>query len=152
MLNSKPTHSNNSVILKLENPTLQHINGFTRITGFIKIRRMVDLISMLDLDANPRSSKVSNITKEITKTLQEESELLPFKSKGILLGSSSCKVLERNRFELEFSDRRIEGILDGGHNTLAIALFLLKAAGASEKEVKQAKDWHLMKSLWAKYH
>lgn len=148
MIQNRPSLANSSVILKLESPTVQKLNDFTRITGFVKIRRLVDLISLLDLDANPRSSKVSNITKEITKTLEEEPELLPFKSKGILLGSSNCKALERNRFELEFNDRKIEGILDGGHNTLAIALFLLEAAGLDEKDLKRAKDWQLMKELW----
>lgn len=138
----------NLVILKLEKPHVINLNEFTRITGLIKVRRLVDLFTKLDLEANPRSSKISNITKSITATLNDEPELLPFKSKGLLLGSSQCVSLERDRFQLDFVQRDIEGILDGGHNALAIAMFLLEVAGVSKSELKRVATWKEMKSIW----
>ena len=52
----------------------------------------------------------------------------PFKTKGILLASSRYENLDRDRVRIHFDSRNIEGILDGGHNTLAIGLLILKRA------------------------
>lgn len=55
-------------------------------------------------------------------------ELFPFKTKGILLASSRYENLDRDRVRIHFDSRNIEGILDGGHNTLVIGLLILKRA------------------------
>lgn len=144
-------HSANTVILKVEAHAPRTIGNIQRITGFVKIRTLGELISKLDLDANPRSSKRSSITKEIIETIKETPELYPFKSKGILIGASECVSLDRGRYSLTFNDRNLEGILDGGHNTLSIALFLLESAGASERELKKIHTWSEMKEVWAEY-
>lgn len=51
-----------------------------------------------------------------------------FKTKGILLVSSRYENLDRDRVRIHFDSRNIEGILDGGHNTLVIGLLILKRA------------------------
>lgn len=52
-----------------------------------------------------------------------------FKSKGILLASSSYESLDRGRYRLSFASHdEVEGILDGGHNTLAIGSYILSEA------------------------
>jgi hypothetical protein len=76
--------------------------------------------------------------------------LFPFKSKGILIGTSGYESLQRNRFELVFDDPASEGILDGGHNMLAIGLHMLSAV-ADEKEVARVSLWEDMKDLWVEY-
>jgi hypothetical protein len=79
-------------------------------------------------------------------------ELFPFKSKGILLAAGACIPRERNRFELVFEDEDIQGILDGGHNLLAIALHVLREAlgkDEAERALKKAKRWDDVAEIWA---
>lgn len=145
------TYNENTVILKVEEHAPRTIGKIQRITGFVKIRSLGELITKLDLDANPRSSKRSSVTKDIIETIKETPDLYPFKSKGILLGASECVSLDRGRYSLTFNDRRLEGILDGGHNTLAIALFLLETAGVPERDLKKIQTWSGMKEIWGQY-
>jgi len=140
----------NSITLKVEYPETRSLDNIRRISGFIKVRGMIDLITELDLDANPRSAKRSSVTAEIVETIQTTPELYPFKSKGILLGASAFQELGRGSYELNFKDRKLEGILDGGHNTLAIGLYLLAEAGVPEKALGKARTWNEMKELWEK--
>ena len=152
--------SNATAIIKIENPNLRVLNNIQRITGFIKVRGLIDIITNLDLDANPRNAKKSPVTKEIIETIRETPELYPFKSKGILIGASECVELERNRYSLSFQNLKLEGILDGGHNTLAIALYLLdesillsdnpKFIAEKQKELNRVKTWDEMKKFWEK--
>lgn len=147
---SRP-YSEDTVTLKVESSETRVIGSIERINGFLKLNNMVELITKLDLDANPRSSRKSNVTAEIIETIETTPELLPFKSKGLLLGASECTPRERSRYALTFNDRKLEGILDGGHNTLAIGLFLLSQAGASPAEIRKVKIWSDLKELWGKY-
>ena len=89
----------NSITLKVEYPETRSLDNIRRISGFIKVRGMIDLITELDLDANPRSAKRSSVTAEIVETIQTTPELYPFKSKGILLGASAFQELGRGRWE-----------------------------------------------------
>ncbi len=73
------------------------------------------------LEANPRTAKVGQITSDIRESIETTPDLFPFKTKGILVASANCKELERRRYHMTFENPAIEGILDGGHNTLAIA-------------------------------
>lgn len=153
-------YSNATAIIKIENPNLRVLNNIQRITGFIKVRGLIDIITNLNLDANPRNAKKSPVTKEIIETIRETPELYPFKSKGILIGASECVELERNRYSLSFQNLKLEGILDGGHNTLAIALYLLeesillsdnpKFIAEKQKELNRVKTWDEMKKFWEK--
>ena len=159
---SNTVHSSEdlSVILKVESPETRVFNNIRRITGFVKVRGLIDLITVLNLDANPRSAKKSQVTTEIIETIRETPELYPFKSKGILIGASEYDDFNRNRFHLLFHNLKLEGILDGGHNTLAIALYLLEEAillssnpekiEKNQKELRKVKTWDQMKKFWKK--
>src|SRR3546814_8421165 len=96
-----------------------------------------------DLEANPRAAKIGSVTNAIVESLEETPELFPFKSKGILIGTSSYEALQRNRFELTFDNPESEGILDGGHNMLAIGVHML-AAVTDERELGSISLWEEM--------
>ena len=118
-----------------------------RIVGFVEVKNLLQVFDVLDLDANPRSAKVGHVTGEIVQTLQTSPDLFPFKSKGILIGCSMVRELERNRFELQIGDTSVEGILDGGHNMLAIGLNLLSLV-LPETNLKKIRYWDQMKEAW----
>lgn len=126
------------------------IAGIKRYTGFVRGRDLYALFDNVSLEANPRAAKVGSVTAAILESLEETPELFPFKSKGILIGTSGYEALQRNRFELNFEDPASEGVLDGGHNMLAIGLHML-AAVADEKEVDSVALWEDMKELWDDY-
>src|SRR5439155_218534 len=123
------------------------IAGIKRYTGFVRGRDLYGLFDHVSLEANPRAAKTGNVTRAILDSLSETPELFPFKSKGILIGTSTYEVLQRNRFELTFADPDSEGILDGGHNMLAIGIHMLSAV-ADEKEIGRVTLWEDMKDLW----
>ena len=147
------------VNVKIERLEERTLGDLRRFSGFIKVRGMVDLITNLDLEANPRSAKRSSVTADIIDTITETPEFYPFKSKGILIGAAEYMKYDDDCFTLTIRNPRLEGILDGGHNTLAIALYLLGEAIAlnnrdySEvsklrKELRQVKTWSQMKEKW----
>lgn len=80
-------------------------------------------------------------------------ELFPFKTKGVLLASSRYENLDRDRVRIHFDSRNIEGILDGGHNTLAIGLLILKRAldFTGGKLPRGQKTWGIFKAFWTQY-
>jgi len=123
------------------------IAGIKRYTGFVRGRDLYPLFDHLSLEANPRAAKVGAVTRAIIESLDKTPELFPFKSKGILLGTSTYEALQRNRFELHFEDPASEGVLDGGHNMLGIGLFMLSAV-AEEGELARVSLWDEMKELW----
>src|SRR5436190_1333044 len=76
------------------------IAGIKRYTGFVRGRDLYPLFDHLSLDANPRAAKTGAVTNAILESLDRTPDLCPFKSKGILLGTSNYEALQRNRFEL----------------------------------------------------
>ncbi|HEX3966596.1 MAG TPA: hypothetical protein VHW70_01400, partial [Edaphobacter sp.] len=126
------------------------IAGIKRYTGFVRGRDLYPLFDHVSLDANPRAAKTGAVTDAIIESLERTPELFPFKSKGILLGTSTFDALQRNRFELRFEDPASEGVLDGGHNMLAIGLFMLSEV-VCEKELARATLWDEMKELWEEH-
>ena len=128
------------------------IGSFERITGFILCKDIEPIITSLNLDANPRNSRRSKkVTDPITETIENMPAAFPLMSKGILLGSSKCSNDGHGKYRLTFKDLSLEGILDGGHNSLAIGRAILRKAGASETELNKIKTWDDMKDLWAHY-
>ncbi len=130
--------------------TENSIAGIKRYTGFVRGKDLFPLFDHLSLDANPRTAKVGNITSAIIESLSNTPELFPFKSKGILIGTSDYEPLQRNRFELRFVDPASEGVLDGGHNMLAIGLFMLSSV-VDRQRLAKAAFWDDMKKLWEEY-
>jgi AIPR protein len=123
------------------------IAGIKRYTGFIRGRDLYPLFDHASLEANPRAAKTGNVTNDILESLKKTPELFPFKSKGILLGTSDYETLQRNRFELRFNDPASEGILDGGHNMLAIGIHMLSEI-LEQREITKISLWEEMKDRW----
>ena len=122
----------------------------SKIQGTATPDSIIRLLDVADLSANPREAKVGNVTDEIQDSLETTPQLLPYKSKGLLLAAESCVARERNRFELMFNDPDVEGILDGGHNLLALALFILRRALGedADKELRGVKRWANIPPVW----
>ena len=119
----------------------------TRLIGFVPAMYLLPLFDQAGLAANPRSSRRNAVVDDILSTLQTSPEMFRYKSKGILIGTSEYTPLQRQRFRLSFSDPDIEGILDGGHNMLAIGLHILQPF-MEEREWKRLKSWNDMKVAW----
>jgi hypothetical protein len=136
--------------LKFEQSSEQQVGFVTRVTGLVRIKHLIPLIDELNLQANPRDSKVGPVTADIRESLTVTPEVFPFKSKGILLAASDFRRLDRGRYGLSFADPDLEGILDGGHNTLAIGLHILELVYGedSEAKLKPVKLWQDFKELW----
>lgn len=136
------------IILRFDQKSEHVIAYARRISGFVKIRALLPIIDTLNLDANPRESKVGPITQAIQESLDRTPDTFPSKTKGLLIGCSDYRELERNRIELNFQDSMLEGILDGGHNTLAIGLHVLEHVGIPESQIKKIKRWGDFRSVW----
>jgi hypothetical protein len=137
------------VILKIHGCHKQDSDILNKIIGLLDAKGMCNLIDNADLEANPRLAKASKVTDSIRETMETSPELFMFKSKGLLVSSRICKHLERDRFQLEFQEPELEGILDGGHNTLAIASHFISCA--MEAENFTAKTWEEVKIKWDEY-
>jgi hypothetical protein len=122
-----------------------------RIVGFVKARNMLPLFDAADLEANPRSAKAGPVTDAIIDSIAETPQTFPFKTKGVLVGASDYDALDRKRFELRFENPRVEGILDGGHNMLAIGTHILSQAVDDKKVIKGIRDWRSFKDAWEEH-
>lgn len=128
----------------------QTVKDITKFVGLITAKSFISVIDNLNLDANPRSSKTGAVTDAIQDTIENQPDLFPFMTKGILLAASDYKVLEGNYIKIVPDDLKIEGILDGGHNTLAIGLYILKEALHHNNEAMPtgSKKWDDFKRIW----
>ncbi len=142
-----------SIIIKFDFLSEQTVGEITKIVGLTQAKYLVPIIDALDLEANPRSSKTGPVTDAIQESIERDPAVFPFKTKGILLAAAQYERLERNRIKITPENRQIEGILDGGHNTLAIGLYILKNALALRGEglPKGAKTWDDFKQFWSIY-
>lgn len=147
--------SNDSVIIQIKYASEQSNGGILRVVGFVAVKNLIKLIDVLDLEANPRQSKVGVITKAIQNSMESTPELFPFKTKGILLGASEYELInsKKNRYKVTFSRRDREGILDGGHNMLAIGLYVLERA-CTHYGIKHSRvsNWGEFKKEWNDKH
>lgn len=146
------------IIIRLTSPHTQQVGNIQRVIGLMPAKYLISLIDSLDLDANPRNSKMGSVTEAIQASILADefttsNKLFPFKSKGILLASSRFECLERNRYRLLFAPHdEVEGILDGGHNTLAIGDYILenalRATGKRPLKKSQVNIWERFKETW----
>lgn len=141
----------NTLILKFEKSAEQEFGSVKRIVGLVAGRSLIKLIDNVGLGANPRSAKTGSVTSEIISSLEQSPDLFPFMTKGILLGTANYAELERQRYKITFDDSEVEGVLDGGHNTLAIATHILKESGVGEREIRSIRTWDDLKTVWQKY-
>lgn len=139
-----------TITIRLDQAAEQTYGFIKRVHGLVRLKGLIPLISDLDLEANPRDSKISKVTNDIRESLEKTPETFPYKTKGILVASSNFNLKDRNRYELSFMNPQVEGILDGGHNTLAVGLHILELAlGEKFPEVeKEIKLWDDFKKAW----
>jgi hypothetical protein len=136
------------VIVRYEQVDEQVEGPVRRVIGFVKAKNMLALFDAADLEANPRSAKAGPVTEAIIESIEETPATFPFKTKGVLVGASDYDALDRRRYELRFEDPHVEGILDGGHNMLAIGTHILTLATADEKLGRRLKRWPDFADAW----
>lgn len=134
-------------IIRFDQAADQADGPIKRIIGFVQAKNLLSLFDDATLDANPRSAKANNVTADIIESVTEAPQLFQFKTKGILLGTSDYKELQRNRFELNFNNPAYEGLLDGGHNMLALGTYLLSHV-MDQKAIRKIKLWEDLKAAW----
>ncbi|MDK8245011.1 AIPR family protein [Corynebacterium sp. UMB10321] len=144
-------NTDRTIVIKMAHRNMADIGPLNRITGLINIANCIDLITQEDLTANPRRPKRTAITQDIVETLLTSPEMMPFYSKGLLIGCSNVLERERNRYQLHFADPEREGVLDGGHNLMAIALTVLMAIGVPESQLRKIKFWDQLKECWTEH-
>lgn len=139
-----------SIIIKLEGSHEFTLGEITKITGHVMAKYIPAIIDNLDLEANPRASSTGRVTDAIQDSINVNPILFPFKTKGILLAFSQYHYLDRGRIRLTADNPAIEGILDGGHNTLAIGLDILRKAleYADDTLPRRSLTWSDFKALW----
>lgn len=147
---------NEGITIRFEKSVKQSIGETTKIVGMVRAKYLIPVIDHLNLQANPRDSKTGPVTKAIQRSIDDDPMLFPFKTKGLLLAASSYEEMDRKRIRVIFKDLTTEGILDGGHNTLAIGLLILERAMgyarssglANVKLPSGTKTWNEFKQLW----
>jgi hypothetical protein len=141
---------NQKVVLRFDEVCTRDKYDLRRIEGTATVGSMIRLIDVADLQANPREAKVGDVTDAIEESLEDTPKIFHFKTKGLLLAAGNCEARERKRFQLHFEDEDIEGVLDGGHNLLAIALHILRKAlgNDSEKVLRGVKRWESITDVW----
>lgn len=123
-----PIDNQFDVTLKFDEAVTQNIGSFQRVFGLVKVKQLIGLIQAVDLDSNPRNSRAGSITADIMESLERYPETFPIMSKGILLSAVNYRKAERDRYQLRFEDKAVEGVIDGGHNLLALGLYILGEA------------------------
>ncbi len=137
-----------AVTIKFEHSFEQEIDHIVRVMGMVRIKNFIDILEVVDLDANPRSARVGSVTDAIAESIEKTPDIFPLKTKGILLASAKYTRRDRGRYEISVVEPRLEGILDGGHNSLEIGRLLLRVAGVNEKDIRGAKNWLAFRDLW----
>ena len=136
------------IIIRFEQVAEQVEGPVRRIVGFVKAKNMLQLFDAADLEANPRSAKAGPVTFDIIESITQTPETFPFKTKGVLVGASNYESLQRNRYELRFENTKIEGVLDGGHNMLALGTYVVAKAVGDDRLCRKIKRWPDLKSAW----
>lgn len=139
--------STSKIVIRFLEAASQTTGNMTRVIGFVPSRHIFTLFDNPALDANPRKPKVNRVTGDIIATLNETPELFQYKSKGLLIGTSSYEALQRNRYALDFYDPSSEGVLDGGHNMLSMGIFFLSKV-MDELPLRKIKDWEDLQEAW----
>ena len=119
--------------------TEQQIGSYTRISGLVTVKDVFKLFETVDLEANPRFAKISPVTRDISESLEKNDQLFPLMTQGILISSTDYQQQERGRFKLNFLDPMIEGVLNGGHNLLAVGASVLEKA--TGKGLRSGSNW-----------
>ena len=139
-----------NTIIRFDQVAEQQDGVIRRVVGFIQAKNLLSLFDDATLDANPRSAKANAVTRDIIESVRTDPENFQFKTKGILLGTSEYSELERKRYELRFTDPAYEGLLDGGHNMLALGTYVLGHV-MDDKALRKIRLWEDLKTAWRKH-
>lgn len=147
----------NAIILKVDALVQQDVadGNIRKYLGYINAKGVLDLLSVSELEANPRRPKINSATEAIKDTLDRTPELMSCKSKGLLISCSVVEELERNRLRLSFDPeyRNFEDVLDGGHNLFAISTFVIEELVAEDDvllaKARKIREWSDLKAFWA---
>lgn len=138
----------NSLIVRIHDASQQSY-GLNKLVGNVGLAAFVDLITIADLDANPRQAKKSMVTDDIEESLETEPDIFHFMTKGVLIGARRVETLERDRYRITFEDPQLEGILDGGHNTFANGRFIVRTLlDDGEAIAKKIRRWDDLRTVW----
>ena len=139
--------------IRIQQHHTQHIDVVNRILGLVPISELLPIFANLDLFANPRDAKKSTITEAIQKTLTDEAQIFPLKSKGLLISGAKFVEKSNGRVSVWFEDLSKQGIIDGGHNSFAIGQFILNKSleMSSETYRSKAKNWTDFKKEFIKF-
>ena len=144
-----------SLILKTRCFTIFNLGKINKVLCVIDAENIYKLLSYVNLAANPRESKKNKVTSSIIDTLTTSPEEMVNRTKGLLVSTQKCKQLERGRFQLVFEDDKTDGVLDGGHNLLAIGTFLLEKfyenTESISNDLSKIKCWDDFSHFWKKY-
>lgn len=135
----------------------QKVNVIQRITGFLNASGVAAVLDSLSLSANPRSAAWGSVAEAIFDSLQTGIQQYPNKTRGLLLGAANVTVdpgpKRRNApglaVAIRVDDPSIEGIMDGGHNLLAIGSWMLRRADENIASANRPfRDWTAMTEAW----
>ena len=144
------------LILKLEQSNAPQFSRegvkIKKITSSISVGNFIKLLYFANNDINPRNATNNKVAKDIVETLTVSPELFSLMSKGIVVATKHCTVLDRNRVRISLYDpataddqlKHQEGIMDGGHNAFAVANYI---ANVLDFDVRW-KKWSECKSFW----
>lgn len=146
----------NSIVLKTRYSTVFDLGKLKKALCIIDSENVSKLLDHVSLAANPRESKKNKVTASIIETLSKSPESMVHRTKGLLISTQKCEILERGRFKLWFEDDKTDGVLDGGHNMLAIGTFLLEKyyddeAESTPSEILKIKCWDDFSEVWRKH-
>ena len=147
--------NHDSIVLKTRHSAVFDLGKVKKAICIIDAENVAKLLDHVSLAANPRESKKNKVTTSIIETLTTSPEEMVNRSKGLLISTQSCEILDRGRFKLSFEDEKTDGVLDGGHNMLAIGTFLLEKyheeSGDIPSEIQKIKCWDDFSQAWEKY-
>ena len=134
------------------NVSEQVYGNVRRIVGFVGAKSLIRLYDTEEsLTANPRIAKRNKITEAIIESIQNFPESFPFMTKGVLIGTSNYEKLDNSAYKLYFEEN-FEGILDGGHNMLAIGLHVLSLVDeVPQQAIKSAGTWRKFHNVWVQH-
>lgn len=146
---------NNSIVLKTHHSAVFKLANVQKIVCTADAENISKLLDTVSLAANPRESKKNKVTAAIIDTLSTDPLEMVNRTKGLLISTQKCEALERGRFRLTFEDEKTDGVLDGGHNLLAIGTFLLEkfheVYDDAPDEILKIKNWEEFSNAWKTY-
>ena len=141
----------NSFIIRFEPDVAEQTEGYIkRIIGFVRSKYVCDLLDNVTLESNPRKPRTNPVVDTILREIHDDEDIFSFKTKGILIAASKYEKLKKCRYSLTFneSEHEGEGLLDGGHNMLALGIYFLDALENGKEITKKIRYWEDMKNAW----